>query len=216
MSDNFSLEPYFNDKLSVDADSYRALRSALYGYNGTNWRNLRIDLATRTLQVIDYAHHEIHSGNHYVCREVVDLPINNVYDIQITTPNTTKWGHMIFSFEVENETEFWVYENVTINIAGTALTCGNRDRNSANTAGISLAGIQNTSIANANADTAIAGATLLAHGILGSGVQEGGASSSREEVILKQNEDYTVRFSASAAVYVNFQLDWYEHTNKDA
>lgn len=171
------------------------------------------DTTTNAVKTIDYPHNEIHGGSAFVCRSFVDIDITKFYDIQVTTPNTTKWAHMTFEFEVESETIFWVYENVTINVAGTALGCGNRNRNSATATGLVIKGIANDDLADANADTAVAGATLLATGTLGAGRREGGTSHSEQEVILKQNEDYTVRFQATAAGYVNYKLDYYEHTN---
>jgi hypothetical protein len=169
------------------------------------------DESTRAVNTVDYSHHEIHEGSTYEYKEVVDLAINNVRDIQITTPNTTKWGHFTFRFTTESETEWHLYENVTINTPGTSYTPINSNRNSANTSDLTVAYIDNTSAANANADTAVAGATQILHGISGAG-RDSGLYSHEHEIILKQNEDYTVRFDASAAGFVDYHLDWYEHT----
>ena len=174
---------------------------------------LTVDENTRAVATIEYPHHEIHEGNHFHYSEVEDLPVNNVLDIQITTPNTTEWAHMTVEFEVESETEWWVYENVTINVAGAAITEINDNRNSAHANTTELAIITNINIANANADTAIVGATLLFHGIAGAGKKIGGQGSSRQELILKQDEDYTLRFEATVAGYIAPLIRWYEHTN---
>ncbi len=172
-----------------------------------------VDDATGAIVAIDNDHHQIHEGNHFVCSEMFTLPLNNVLDIQITTPNTTEWAHMTAEFDVESETEWWVYENVTINVAGAACGEFNLDRNSIHTNTTQLATITNANIANANADTAVAGATMLFHGIAGAGKKVGGQSGQRQELILAQDEDYTIRFEATAAGYVVFQLRWYEHVN---
>ena len=174
-----------------------------------------VDGNTGAIVTIEYPHHQIHDGKHFQYSEVVDLPVNNVLDIQITTPNTTEWTHMTAEFDVENETEWWVYENVTINVAGAAVNEYNTNRNSANVATTVLATITNADIANANADTAIAGATFLFHGIAGAGKKVGGQGSSRQELILLQNEDYTIRFESTVAGYVSFLIRWYEHTALD-
>jgi hypothetical protein len=108
-----------------------------------------------------------------------------------------------------------IYENVTISTAGTPENVRNNDRNSANTSSLIIKGISNTSTANANADTAIAGATLIETGIIGSG-KSGGSNIREREIILKQNEDYTIRFTATVAGYVNYCFNWYEHINKSA
>ncbi len=174
---------------------------------------ITIDGNTRSMVTLESPHHQIHEGKHFQYSEVVNLPINNVLDIQITTSNTPEWAHMTAEFDVENETEWWVYENVTINVAGAAVNEYNTNRNSVNAATVVLATITNANIANANADTAIAGATFLFHGIAGAGKKVGGQGSSRQELILLQNEDYTLRFEATAAGYISFLLRWYENTN---
>jgi len=175
--------------------------------------NENMDSRTYAFKTIEYPHNEIHGGSSYVFAEAVDQTINHAYDIQITTPNTTKWAHMIFSFVVEAETDWFFYENVNIILAGAAATPLNRDRNSANTSGLTLAVITNTTVGNANADTAVAGATTLIHGHTGDKKASGGIAG-RHEFILKQNEDYSLRFVATAAGWVAWNIDWYEHTNK--
>lgn len=175
---------------------------------------LTIDEATGAIISIDYEHHEIHKGDHFTCGEVVDLPMNSVLDIQITTPNTTEWAHMTAEFDVEAATEWWVYENVTINVAGVAAFEWNNNRNSLHVNTTQIAAITNADIANANADTAIAGATLLYHGMAGAGKKIGGQGGSRQEIILEQNQDYTIRFEAGAAGFVDYLLRWYEYTSK--
>lgn len=170
------------------------------------------DNATDDVVAIEFEHHEIHEGESYGYAEAVDQTIAHVYDIQITTPNTTKWAHFTYNFEVENETDWYFYENVNIILAGAAITPLNRDRNSSNDSILTIKVITNTTTGNANADTAVAGATILAHGITGD-KKTGGEANGRHEIILKQNEDYSLRFIATVAGWVSFHLDWYEHTN---
>lgn len=175
--------------------------------------NENMDSFTRSFKTIEYPHHEIHDGSSYVFAEAVDQTVNHAYDIQITTPNTTKWAHFTFSFVVEAETDWFFYENVEIILAGAAATQLNRDRNNIlNISGLTMAVITNTTVANANADTAVAGATTLIHGHTGD-KKAGGEASGRHEFILKQNEDYSLRFVATSAGWVAWNLDWYEHTN---
>lgn len=187
------------------------LLTAAYNAAGDSAR-VRIDPATSSLQVVDYDHHEIHSGSHFEIVGNVNLSVNNVLDIQITTPNTDKWAHLSTVLSVESETNIYIYENVTINTAGTSVTPLNNNRNSVNTSGLTFATITNTSVANANADTAVAGATQLANLIIGAG-KDAGSDSRGREIILKQNEDYSIRFIANSAGYVNYNLQWYEHTS---
>lgn len=172
-----------------------------------------VDLSTDAPICISYPHYEIHNGDHYDLKDVVDLANGAVRDIQITTPDSEKWAHIVFDFFSENECEWFLYRNVTIELAGSAANVQNLHHNSAKTSDLVIKHIDNSSVANANADTAVAGATVIQHGITGTGQRSGGYSHALE-FILKQNEDYALRFIASAAGYVDYHFDWYEHTNE--
>ena len=180
----------------------------------TEVKPFRVDPSTHTMQTIDYVHHEIHGGNAYSVVDVVDLAGSNVRDLQITTPNTTKWAHFFFSIKTESETMWYLYENADIIVTGTSVIPRNSNRNSSNFSGLLLREIDNTSLANANADTSVTGSTLLHSGISGAG-KDAGEFTHAEEDILKQDETYCIRFVASTAGYVNYHLSWYEHTNKN-
>ena len=183
------------------------------GANVVTFATEHKDDATDEVVTIEYEHHEIHEGDSYEYTEIKDQTQDHVYDIQITTPNTTKWAHLTFEFYVEAETDWYFYENVTIATPGTAVTPLNHDRNSTNSAGLVVKVITNTTTANANSDTTVAAATTLMHGTSGAGKKVGGEGASRHEWILKQNEDYCIRWIATTAGRVNWHLDWYEHTN---
>ena len=172
-----------------------------------------VDIATMCLCSVDYEHHEIHGGSHYFVEDVADIPINNVFDVQWTTPNTTKWAHFTFELNCEAETEWYIYEGATIVTPGTAITPVNNNRNSSNTSAATIASIANADVADANADTATAAAAQLAHGIVGAG-RNGGVIGRNREIMLKQNTTYCMRAVAKAAGYVNFLMTWYEHTDK--
>lgn len=190
------------------------VRDSIKGFRSSDGsaQPIRLDNATNTINTIDYAHHEIHAGSHYVISGFYDLGATDVTDIQITTPNTTKWAHMLFEFDCESETQWFLYENVTILLAGTGLAELNSDRNSGTAATVVTAVIQNTSVANANLDTAIAAATIVETGLIGGG-RTGGHVGREHEIILKQNEDYSLRFIANVAGVVAWRINWYEHTN---
>jgi len=181
--------------------------------NGTRDVHAKGDASTHGILAIDHNEHETHEGKHYFIEDVQDIAINNVLDIQWTTPNTTEWAHFTFELKCEAETEWFIYEGVNIILAGTAMTAINNNRNSANTSSATIASISNTSVANANLDTAVAGATELAHGIVGAG-QVGGVTLRDREIILKQNTKYCLRAIANAAGYTNFYMGWYEHTDE--
>jgi hypothetical protein len=200
----------------ISDNSKSQLKTSSYMKTGdTTFQVPRLDIATHSIQTIEYEHHEIHSGSHYFVESSVDLPINNVFDMQFTTPNTASWTHFTFDLACESETNWYIYEGATINTAGTTITPVNNDRNSIKTSGNTVAGITNGSVVDANADTATAGATLIASGIIGAG-RTGGNTERNREIIFKQNTIYCLRAVAVAAGYISFNAQWYEHTNKTA
>jgi len=177
-------------------------------------KNLRSDASTESIMTISYEHHEIHAGTHFFHNDIHDLAINNVLDYQFTTPDTTKFAHFLASFNTESETEYYLYEGATINVAGTDAGCFNSNRNSATTCTINIDELTNTNLANANADTDVSGATVLKHGIIGGG-KEGGEKNRSNEIVLKRNTIYVLRFIANSAGYVNTDFEWYEHTDRN-
>lgn len=172
-----------------------------------------VDLASNATIVIDSVHYNIHNGGHFDLVDIVDQSINAVRDIQITTPDTQKWAHMVMSLISENELEWFLYRNVNIILAGSAANVHNSNHNSAKSSVLVVKEIDNASVAGANADTAVAGATLIQCGITGTG-QRSGSFSHEREIVLKQGEDYCLRFFAKTAGYVSYHVDWYEHENE--
>lgn len=178
-------------------------------------REARIDSSTHSLQTIAYEHHEIHSGSHYFVDGYQDLAINEVLDFTLLTPDTTKWTHWSWHITVESETAWLVYEGaVETNPLANAITPYNSNRNSSNTSNLTMKYEKQANLAAANADTNIGGALLIQSGIVGAG-KESGSASRQNEIILKQNTLYCLRAVATVAGYINFNMQWYEHTDKD-
>lgn len=209
-----------NSPVALTADPVLATGTNSVGYVGVNEVKYAtdkggIDRSTNTLQFITYEHHEIHAGSHFFIEDVGELAINNVYDIQFTTPDSTIWSHLTFKLDCESETEWFIYEGATINTAGTSVTPINNNRNSTKTSVNTVAMINNGSLTDANADTDVSGATLLGKGIVSSGKSNLGNDTRDNEIILKQNTTYCLRAVATAAGYIDFLLSWYEHQNRN-
>lgn len=172
----------------------------------------RIDASTSSLQTVTHEHHEIHSGSHYFVRGVQDLSINNVLGFTWVMPNTTAWVHLTWSIDTESETAWYFYENAVISSAlANTITLYNSNRNSANTSGTTMKYELHANLAAANTKTDVSGATLLSSGISGAG-KNSGAAKRENEMILKQNTIYCMRAVATAAGFINFEMNWYEHT----
>ena len=86
--------------------------------SGGNYRHIRVDGSTETIQVIDYEHHEIHGGSHYFLSGVNDLSINEVYDVQFTASTTqtfevSLWSKPFGDYTWIKEASYcWQYDGV--------------------------------------------------------------------------------------------------------
>ena len=209
-----------NDGIREASASRWKLLTARWGTGAGETDDVRIDGSTNSLQTIDYAHHEIHGGSCWDITDKADLPGDDFLDIRFTTDAGTKYAHLTIEYHSEDETEWWLYENVTMTTvhgSATALTPRNHRRPSGDSGTIVTASyIINTTLANANSDTGIGSATEIGHGQQGAGRNTPTSGSSREEWILLPGEDYSLRFEdiGGSAGYISWHLDWYEHTDK--
>jgi len=191
------------------------LLTARWGDAAGETDEVRIDASTNALETIEYEHHEIHSGSHYFVVGYADLAINHVLDFTWLMPNTTKWIHWIWSIITESETLWQVYEGATeTNPLANLVTPYNNNRNSGNTSATTMRYEDQANLAAANADTSVVGATLLESGISGAG-RDAGVGARTSELVMKQNTLYCLRATATAAGYINFNMQWYEHTDKN-
>ena len=174
-----------------------------------NGRIAGVDSATRSLQLIDYAHHEIHTGSHFFYTDSVLLASAGTQDYLITTPDTTKWAHMIIVPDGSAITQFQLYE-ATDKTGTTAQTVQNRNRNSVTAAGVTV----HKGVSGGSTD-----GTLIWQykGGAATGVSSRSSANvtrNNSEIVLKQNTKYILRItSGTNDNLTNVMLDWYEHTN---
>jgi hypothetical protein len=183
-------------------------RSQTDAYNGTTWRELRMDKYTRSLISIDFAHHEIHDGDTFMYHDVIDsLASGSSQDYLFTTPNTTKWIHIGHSSEFSAAGTVEIFEG-TDRVGITPQTLFNRDRNSAAVSTLTLA--KGTSAGTTDGTRIV--------------YWKGGTNQAKtyslhgtsEEKILKQNTKYIIRLTSRAeANVISFSSTWYEHENME-
>ena len=191
-----------------------AVVSKLYNSKTADYRPARADGITSALQIIDYAHHEVHAGSHFFVVGSADLPLNDVLDFTWVMPNTTKWIHWTWKITTSSAMAWYVYENAAIvNALANVVTPLNSDRNNTtSTSGTTMKWEIQADLAAANVDTNVATATLIKSGITGDG-RDGGSFSRESELIMKQGATYCLRAVATAAGNITFDMEWYEHTN---
>jgi len=185
-----------------------------WGNPRTSVAPIRTDASTHSLQTVTYEHHEIHGGSHFFAEHGFDLSAADYMDVIITTPDTTKWSHITYELECEDETLWMIYEGGTVLTAGTTVTAINNNRNSSKTAGTTVTYVQGENEATTATYTSTASATRLALGTVAS-FKAGGNTTRDHEIVLKQNETYVFRAIATSAGWVSFNAEWYEHTDKD-
>lgn len=204
------------------------LLNGRWGSGAGETDEIRIDGSTNTLQIIDYAHHEIHSGNAYTAHFDITTGAtdNHRTAIGFSVPNTTKWIHLIIAGYASASAEIFIEESPTIDDdAGTQATIYNRNRNSGNTSGIlSLEGTPVANEVTTFTEAQIAGAnysagTILDHKFIASGSKQsaiGGDFRGTQEWILDQAGKYLIMIQNRSATATDHEihLEWYEHTDK--
>ena len=191
------------------------LMTGRWGTGAGEVDDVRIDASTNTLQSIEYEHHEIHSGSHYFVCSYVDLTAGQVLDFTWLMPDSAVWTHWVWDIDSEAEFNWLVYEGATAtNPLDNTITPRNNNRNSNNTSGTTMKYEIQANLAAANADTDVTSATLLESGITGSGKKLTGSTNRASELVLDQASLYCLRGIATEAGYVNFCMQWYEHTDK--
>ena len=184
-----------------------------------------LDPSSHSLQVIDYAHHEIHSGSHYTLTHgVADLGAatspNDAITLTFTTPNTLKWPHLVILFNSVGGALCRLREGGSGGASPTgAITCKNNNRNSSNTSGLlDISSVAGQISYDAGLDT---GGTLLVDEYISGATTNqnkggsGAESGARFEWILKQNTRYQISIFSAATAAASIVLHWYEHTDKD-
>lgn len=176
----------------------------------TTIQPIQLDRSTYALLTIDYAHHEIHSGSHYFFQASHELGSAGTIVYLITTPDTDKYAHFIYTADGSAITQIDLYEGAD-RTGTTPQTIRNSDRNSANTSGLVI----HVGISSGTTD-----GTLIK-------TYKGGSSSARSrsgpttrgdsEIILKKNTKYLFRITSSTSANLcNLKFEWYEHENKTA
>jgi hypothetical protein len=169
------------------------------------------DLVTHAINVVDYPHHEIHSGSAYLVVYSALADDTDVIEVRIETPNTAKWAHMVITIDAALAATATLWHPTTkTHVGGNALTAMNRNHNSTNSSGLTICHTPAGSQAGAGNLVQYLGAATTS-----GRADTGGATGSRGEFILKQNDDYLINMTSRAdSNAMTITLDWYEHTSK--
>lgn len=158
---------------------------------------------------IDFAHYEIHEGNHYFVVYSALKDNAGTIEVRIATPNTTKWAHMriVVIGALASTAEMWV-DTTKTHVADNAIIPMNRNMNSAKTSGLTICHTPGGSEAAAAKLTQYFGAATS-----GGRAAAGGNATNEAEFILEQNTAFLIRGTSRAdGNSLSIILDWYEHT----
>ena len=193
------------------SDYFNKVKSHLYAYNGTNFHEPRIDVSTRALNTIDYAHHEVHDGSAFFVANNATIGNGEINTVSLTTPNTSKWAHLLLQVDSSAVATFTILEDITSLAGGAAATPGNFNRNSSKSS-VMASTVGDTTGADAitpTDGTTIWNETLGTRGIVTT-------RTNASELILKQNSIYLFKIVNGAnANNCTILLTWYEHTDKE-
>jgi len=187
-----------------------------------------VDSLTNTLQIIDYAHHEIHSGSMFRVQHNDDaIPAvgsNGELVIAFFVPDQTKQPHMVWETSHEGGMTITLYEGVTLNAGnGTDVACKQSNRNSANASvlqGVATGSLVSdyVTVGEESADNIINSlGTAISVKKDYAGRNEAGGQVRKNEVVLKTNTYYAfvLKNHETNTQGGQIRLEWYEHTPKN-
>lgn len=152
--------------------------------------------------IIDFPHYQIHAGRSFIFSDNYALGLNAEKFYSFTTPNTTRYAHVIWTLFTKGETLFRVHEAVTCT-EGTTTTALNANRNSATT---SVMVIKNVSAVSNY------GTTIVTNQFGAVSSNGNGGISNRDELIFKANTKYLFYIkSLASSNNVNPVFRWYEY-----
>jgi hypothetical protein len=212
----------------VDHMSFFGLLKGLI--SDTESRVARIDPSTGSLQIVEYAHHEIHGGSTYAVH-LADATFAKDGEVGVifTTPAGAKWFHLVYSVEVSDKSIFDILEGPTVDVGNYPTTFyapRNRNRNSANEStalSVRAAPAANEVSLILDGDTTPVSADgLVLHSeVIGGAKNKSGSDghSHGDEYILKADTTYYFRVvgdnTGSGDLGLSIEIIWYEHTAKD-
>ena len=172
-------------------------------------RSPSYDTMTHATTTIDYSHHEVHSGSSYFNWVNGTLANGNTAGIAITTPNTTKWLHLLYEVVSTAAGTFSITEGLTSYTGGTTITSHNFNRNVADASGA----VVKKGLTGSDPIVPTGGTMIFTEQLGGGKIASTRANG--QEIILKENTIYLFQITNGVnANIVSILLDWYEHTNK--
>lgn len=171
-------------------------------------RLVQEDEYSHCVKVIQFDHHEIHEGDAFVITDVQQINTTTVKWV-IQTADSDEFCNLIFKIRSEGEITFILSEG-SDRTGTNLLTPVNRNRNSSKQA--------KTRFWRAYSAGSTDGNTIYQLRIgstTNPAVFIGGEARGDNEFILKRNTQYILSIQTFANVYVNLEIDIYEHAEEE-
>lgn len=158
------------------------------------------DSLSGTIGIVDNVHKRVHDGKAFIVSGGATLDNAGTQDFLLIVPAGV-FPHIFFLVRGSGETNAILYEGTTVSANGTGAAEINRNRASANTAGLA--------VYTGPTVTGAGNALMTLH--LGSGQQLGGDARSEEEFILNESTIYRFLITSEAnGNDVSWVISWYE------
>lgn len=200
----------------ISTNSNSQLKTTIYDEGGIP---ASVDDSSESLQTIDYAHHEIHSGSTYRTQCFNDSIGNGgTVVIGFYVPDQTKMPHMTWEFVHSGTMTMRLYEDVTITAGtGTDRLCRNSRRDAGDTSILQGTGTGSLVSNYVTCEPTISGGTVISLKKDYSAKNTAGGGARRNEIILKPDTYYAFELTneETTAQGGQIRLEWYEHSDKN-
>lgn len=168
-------------------------------------RHSNIDTNTHVIPSMSYEHYTVHNGFHYFFTDKFVLASAAIKEYLLHTPETPA-VHMHFVFDGSAITQFDIYEDSAfVGTTDNLHTTFNSNRLSSNVSGMK---IYTSPTTDADEGTLI---KTFKGGSAQGGSRQGETQNSAEELVLKKDAKYLVRYTSGTADNLcDIYLSWYE------
>jgi len=170
---------------------------------GSNDVDTKSDILSKSLQIIDYGHHQIHDGDTFTVNNNATRGSGEQSRFLIQVPSGY-YPHVLLAMRTTGEANGTLWEAASFTNAGVAMTSRNHNRAATDSSFITIT----------HTPTISATGTLIDQAHIGSGVRAGGEGRSDGEWILDPAKGpyLVILHSEAASNDVSFHAIWYEKT----
>jgi len=180
--------------------------------------NFPVDSSSGAIEVIDYEHHEIHSGSTYRVQSFNDgIASGGNLSIGFCVPDQPKLPHLMWEFVHEGDMTLYLFEDVSLGLgSGSDVLCKNSRRDAGDTSilqGVGTGGLVSNYVTK---DPLSAGGSVISLKRDFGSKNVGSSSSRRAEVILRNDTCYlfTLINNEASPQGGQVRMEWYEHGDK--